>query len=111
MTDETITRLAAGTKVTISPEAEALVGPMMPAPRRGALSLMAMPMAITKAAIEMPMLRQVQPVEGKLAQDQTRNLLDCARASPRWWWSRATSCPSSAASPAPSARDRDPDRG
>ena len=75
-TDEVLGRLAADVRIVISPEANALVGPMMPTERTGRWARRAMPLAITKAAVEAPILRQLDRVEGKLAEDQVHNLLD-----------------------------------
>lgn len=75
-TDEVLGRLAADVRIVISPEANALVGPMVPTERTGRWARRAMPLAITKAAVEAPILRQLDRVEGKLAEDQVHNLLD-----------------------------------
>lgn len=75
MTDETLDRLAARERIRLSDEAAALVGPMMTT-GDGRLALLAMPLAVTKAAVERPMLRLLAPVTAQLAKDQVRNTLE-----------------------------------
>lgn len=73
--EQVIARLAARKRVRISREAEALIGPMMPGRTARFLAADAMPIAITKAAVEAPMLRLATPVEGTLARDEVNNEL------------------------------------
>ncbi len=90
-TDDVLERLGSMSDARISPEAEALVGPMMGiAPRPlPSLAERAMPLAIGKSAGEAPTLRQLRPVEGYLARDDVKNrfelrsrLLTLALAAP-----------------------------
>ena len=73
--DSALNRLAAlKGPIDISAPALRLVGAMMPnlpfVP-----AVMAMPLAVTKSRVEMPVLRQVNPVEGTLAKDEVQNEL------------------------------------
>ncbi len=76
-TDEpTLERLAAlKGAISISPEAQALVGAMMPRSLVRLLAVEAMPLAVGKSSVESPMLRQLGPVEGTLAKDEVQNEL------------------------------------
>jgi hypothetical protein len=75
--DEVLDALGRTSNARISPEAEALVGPMMGRGvtllLEGVLAERAMPLAIGKSAGEAPMLRQLRPVEGYLARDDAKN--------------------------------------
>lgn len=61
--------------ITISAEAQRLVGGLMPRSLARLLAVEAMPLAVTKSRVEAPMLRQVGPVEGTLAKDEVQNEL------------------------------------
>lgn len=75
-TEPVLAILARDSLVELSPEARALIGPMMKVPRTGAWARRAMPLAITKSAVESPILRQLGGLEASLAEDQVKNLLD-----------------------------------